>query len=87
VNIVVGMIVVGAAGLVAWAAAPWVSMGRRGTVDGRTLAACRMECVVPAPRRSVEDLGPRERGIRLAAAARDDQGVTARPTGDPIDPW
>jgi hypothetical protein len=52
VNIVVGMIVVGAAGLVAWAAAPWVSMGRRGTVDERTLAACRGECVIPAPRRA-----------------------------------
>ena len=86
-NIVVGIIAVGAAGLVAWAAAPWVSMGRRGTVDSRTLAACRVECVIPSPRRTVEDLGARERGARFATTAAQDQGVAARQNGDPIDPY
>jgi hypothetical protein len=57
-NIVVGAIVVG---VVAWVVAPWVSMARRGTVDGQTRAACRAECLIPSPRQAPDDLPARER--------------------------
>ena len=55
--------VVGAAvaAVVAWAAAPWVSMARRGTVDQRTVAGWRVEYRVPAPRRAPDDARVRER--------------------------
>ena len=45
-----------AAAVVAWVAVPWVSMARRGTVDQRTVAAWRAECVVPLPRRAPDDV-------------------------------
>jgi hypothetical protein len=50
-----------AAGLVAWAAAPWVSMCRRGTIDTRTVTGWRHECAVPAPRRAPDDEPSRSR--------------------------
>jgi hypothetical protein len=56
-------IVVGAALAAAfvWAAAPWVSMARRGTVDSRTVAGWRQECAIPAPRRAPDEAPARER--------------------------
>lgn len=54
-KIVEGVVVVGAIGLAAWATAPWVSMGRCGTVDGRTLDACRSEDAIPAPRHAPDN--------------------------------
>jgi hypothetical protein len=56
--------IVGGAALVAvivWVAAPWVSMARRGTVDARTVAGWRRECVVPAPPPAPDDDRVRER--------------------------
>ena len=50
--IIVGLAAVGA---VAWAAAPWVAMARRGTVDARALAEWKTERVVPGPRRAPDD--------------------------------
>ena len=52
---------VAVAAAVVWAAAPWVSMVRRGTVDTRTVAEWRRECVIPAPRRAPDDAPVRER--------------------------
>ena len=48
-------LVVGAAlAALAWIAAPWVAMARRGTLDDQARAAMR-EPVVPRPRRPVDD--------------------------------
>jgi hypothetical protein len=44
----------------AWVAAPWVAMARRGTIDSRTVAGWRTECIVPAPRRASDDEPARE---------------------------
>lgn len=42
---------------IAWLAAPWVAIGRRGTLDRRALEAMRREVVVPGPRPPPDDEG------------------------------
>jgi hypothetical protein len=59
-GLVVGVAV---AAVVAWAAAPWVSMVRRGTVDAQTVAGWRREYVIPTQRRAPDDARVRERSV------------------------
>jgi prephenate dehydrogenase len=39
----IGTVVIGSAALGAWLAAPFVAMGRKGTIDGRSRAGMRAE--------------------------------------------
>jgi hypothetical protein len=41
---------------IAWFAAPWVEMARRGTADRCALEAMRREALVPLPRRPPDDV-------------------------------